>query len=151
VDSNNWKATASSNQFRLSELNPENATSLAPGASFDLGPLFNAGTQDLAFQFLQSGQQFATAGVVLYAALSSALPGDFDSDGDVDGRDFLRWQRGGSPNPLSAGDLALWQNNYGNGGLGALATATSVPEPSALLLSFAGLGAIFVLKRQPGR
>ena len=151
VDGNNWRATPSSNQFRLSELNPETATSLDPGASFDLGQLFNAGTQDLAFQFLQSGQQFATAGVVLYSALTSTLPGDFDNDGDVDGRDFLRWQRGGSPNPLSASDLALWQGNYGNGGLSALATSTAVPEPSALLLSCVGLGAIFVLKRQAGR
>ena len=25
------------------------------------------------------------------------LPGDFDFDGDVDGRDFLMWQRGESP------------------------------------------------------
>src|SRR5262245_39274161 len=41
------------------------------------------------------------------------LLGDFDGDGDVDGRDFLVWQRGGSPNPLSAGDLAQWQANYG--------------------------------------
>jgi len=26
-------------------------------------------------------------------------PGDFDEDGDVDGGDFLLWQRGGSPSP----------------------------------------------------
>jgi hypothetical protein len=48
------------------------------------------------------------------AALAS---GDFDGDGDVDGRDFLRWQRGNSPNPLSSGDLALWQEQYGTSGL----------------------------------
>lgn len=35
-------------------------------------------------------------------------------DGDVDGRDFLVWQRGESP--ASAGDLADWQANYGSGG-----------------------------------
>jgi hypothetical protein len=35
--------------------------------------------------------------------------GDYDGDGDVDGRDFLMWQR----NP-SVGDLADWQNNYGS-------------------------------------
>jgi hypothetical protein len=58
-------------------------------------------------------------------------PGDFDNDGDVDGRDFLVWQRGGSPNALSASDLADWQNNYGNGSLAAVG---SVPEPTALAL-----------------
>ena len=59
------------------------------------------------------------------------VPGDFDDDGDVDGRDFLVWQRGGSPTPLSAGDLATWQANYGTGGLSAVA---AVPEPSSILL-----------------
>ncbi len=41
--------------------------------------------------------------------------GDFDGDGDVDGRDFLFWQRGGSPMPFSGDDLALWQEEYGEG------------------------------------
>lgn len=58
-------------------------------------------------------------------------PGDFDEDGDVDGRDFLEWQRGNSPDPLSAGDLADWQGNYGFGTLGAV---TNVPEPNSLML-----------------
>jgi hypothetical protein len=61
--------------------------------------------------------------------------GDFDNDGDVDGRDFLVWQRGNSPNPLSAGDLALWQNSYGTGGLAAI---SGVPEPSSLALLVIG-------------
>jgi hypothetical protein len=51
-------------------------------------------------------------------------PGDFDLDGDVDGRDFLVWQR----NP-SVGDLGDWQANYG---AGALAASTAVPEPGVL-------------------
>jgi hypothetical protein len=59
-------------------------------------------------------------------------PGDFDNDGDVDGRDFLVWQRGNSPSPLSATDLAAWQANYGTGGLAGGFTA--IPEPSGILL-----------------
>ena len=35
-----------------------------------------------------------------------ALAGDFNNDGVVDGADFLAWQRGESPEPLSAADLA---------------------------------------------
>jgi hypothetical protein len=57
--------------------------------------------------------------------------GDFDGDGDVDGRDFLVWQRGESPSPLSATDLADWQTNYGTGGLAAI---SAVPEPTAMSL-----------------
>jgi T5SS/PEP-CTERM-associated repeat protein len=64
--------------------------------------------------------------------------GDFDGDGDVDGRDFLIWQRGGSPVPRSADDLADWQANYG---VGLLASANiAVPEPgSGGLVLFGGL------------
>jgi pimeloyl-ACP methyl ester carboxylesterase len=57
---------------------------------------------------------------------------DFDNDGDVDGRDFLVWQRGGSPGSFSAGDLSLWQSQYGNPALNA--DAVAVPEPGALVL-----------------
>jgi hypothetical protein len=68
------------------------------------------------------------------------VDGDFDYDGDVDGRDFLIWQRGDSPSgPLSASDLALWQANYGAANLtSALRLPPSaldvVPEPSGLVL-----------------
>jgi hypothetical protein len=66
------------------------------------------------------------------------LPGDFDSDGDVDGTDFLIWQRGGSAFPLSQSDLADWEANYGT--VVPLAGAlSSVPEPSAGLLMMMGL------------
>jgi hypothetical protein len=56
---------------------------------------------------------------------------DFDGDGKVTGRDFLVWQRGDSPNPLSSEDLQLWQNQYGTSPL----TATqAVPEPTTVLI-----------------
>lgn len=63
---------------------------------------------------------------------------DFNGDGVVDGRDFLAWQRGGSPNSLSAGDLQLWQDAYVSGGLAAV----SVPEPSAVALMLACVGTL---------
>jgi hypothetical protein len=68
--------------------------------------------------------------------------GDFDNDGDVDGRDFLLWQRGASPSPLSAADLTNWRANYGGGSFIATSTAAEfifagaspVPEPSPFIL-----------------
>src|SRR5690606_23764585 len=57
---------------------------------------------------------------------SATLPGDFDFDGDVDGHDFLAWQR--DPN---LGDLADWQANYGATGASA---SVAVPEPSTFIL-----------------
>jgi probable HAF family extracellular repeat protein len=38
---------------------------------------------------------------------------DFDLDNDVDGHDFLKWQLGESPDPLSDSDLALWKDDFG--------------------------------------
>lgn len=57
-------------------------------------------------------------------------PGDFDDDGDVDGRDFLLWQR--DPN---IGSLADWQANYGAPALAAITAASpAVPEPTTSVL-----------------
>ncbi|TWU30177.1 beta strand repeat-containing protein [Bythopirellula polymerisocia] len=72
---------------------------------------------------------FGADQIVLSNFLSS-LTGDFDNDSDVDGRDFLVWQRGGSPNGTSSGDLALWHGQYGSSTLSA--SATAVPEPGTL-------------------
>ncbi|TWU29952.1 beta strand repeat-containing protein [Bythopirellula polymerisocia] len=79
----------------------------------------------------------------------SPFTADFDQDGDVDGRDFFVWQRGGSPNGTSSGDLALWQSQYGSV-LPLVAAANVVPEPSSvLLLTFFTL--IPCMRRATGR
>lgn len=69
------------------------------------------------------------------------LPGDFDSDGDVDGLDFIEWQM----NDGTAAGLADWQNNYGTQSPQVAAAAT-VPEPSSMLLLT--LGTILFAKRK---
>jgi hypothetical protein len=74
----------------------------------------------------QDNIDFFEAGLTAYI---TTTPGDFDLDGDVDGRDFLKWQRGESFNSLSAGDLADWQAHYGTG---PLASSRAVPEPGGL-------------------
>ncbi len=73
------------------------------------------------------------------AVVDNVATGDFDGDGDVDGRDFLAWQRGESPNMLSSDDLELWQQGYNSP---PLATSVSVPEPTTteiLLMVVAGI------------
>lgn len=55
--------------------------------------------------------------------------GDFDSDGDVDGSDFLSWQRDFGT-PYTVDDLLNWQGNYGN--VDALLAAASVVSPQTL-------------------
>lgn len=78
---------------------------------------------------------------------SAAIAGDFDVDGDVDGADFLTWQRGfgitgtatvgqGDANGdmnVNGADLTIWRQNFG---LGASVSAIeAVPEPGAWLLA----------------
>lgn len=70
---------------------------------------------------------------------------DFDDDGDVDGRDFLVWQRGESPNALSPGDLALWQEQYGTAPVN---TQMMVPEPGTLGLIMACIVVAGSVRRQ---
>jgi hypothetical protein len=85
--------------------------------------------------------------------------GDFDFDGDVDGADFLVWQRSigsttylaadGNGNAIvDAADLALWSANYG-------ATlpppAAAVPEPAAAVLFLLGLLAKTQARGRAGR
>ncbi len=62
----------------------------------------------------------------------AGLLGDFDGDGDVDGSDFLQWQRDG----LSATDLIDWQTGFGTP---TLSEVTAVPEPSSLLIGIFAL------------
>lgn len=64
--------------------------------------------------------------------------GDFDNDGDIDGMDFLIWQRGDSPNPLSDGDLVDWQTYYGTAFplTGTVAVPESTPAIGFLLLAW---------------
>jgi hypothetical protein len=72
----------------------------------------------------------------------AGLPGDFDLDRDVDGGDFLAWQKGNSPMPRSETDLADWRTHYGV----ALAPAvTAVPEPRALTVLAAAAPAMLAL------
>ena len=67
-------------------------------------------------------------------------PGDFDGDGDIDGDDFLEWQRvDGTP----AG-LTEWQNNYPTVVLAAGVGA--VPEPTAAFLLCAGMTILVTMR-----
>ena len=103
--------------------------------TYDYTWTLDGGTGDL-FKF-NTGSTFI---------VGPSIPGDFDEDGDVDGADFLTWQRdlGDAPN------LAIWQGAYGTGALAAAASAAAVPEPTALLLSLLGIVAMAGSRRRCG-
>jgi hypothetical protein len=90
---------------------------------------------------------------------ATAVPGDFDSDGDVDGADFVAWQTNfpkASDATLSQGDadsdgdvdgadFVVWQTNFpfppGPG-------VTSVPEPQSLCVFVIGSAVVLLLRRR---
>ncbi len=69
----------------------------------------------------------------IFVSNSVALPtayGDFDADGDVDGADFLAWQR----NDGTSAGLNAWQNNFGSV-TSPISSATQIPEPTTLTMT----------------
>ncbi|MBA3482261.1 MAG: hypothetical protein H0T51_10640 [Pirellulales bacterium] len=92
--------------------------------------------------------------------VTAGLAGDFDVDGDVDGSDFLQWQRelgaagtyppadGSLSGSVDSADLAVWKSQFGEivELPAAAAIAGTVPEPSTLALATI-LTATFALRR----
>ncbi len=100
----------------------------AGNASGQTGREKNSETPELVFTVADTGQQNA----------------DFDADSDVDGSDFLTWQRGygtssgiGDANndQLTDGaDLVIWEQQFGSPQNNTAAASLAVPEPSTGML-----------------
>jgi prepilin-type N-terminal cleavage/methylation domain-containing protein len=146
---------------RLSEIKRAGATTLSPGAVFDLGVVFNpASTQDLTLNYLKAGQSNAAVGAVLYASFSNVLQGDFNQDGSVNGADLTRWKTsfGVNANADADGDgdsdgadFLTWQRNFGKTSAPAAPAASAIPEPASWALSGMALcGLAFGRRRRTG-
>jgi hypothetical protein len=134
--------------------------SLSTGVNETVGRLILGGsTQTLAGTYgstssaatYQFDEYFSGSGVINLVPVTEA-DGDFDADGDVDGADFLDWQRGfgttadallsdgdaDGDHDVDADDLAVWAGHFGDP-----AETAAVPEPgagAAFVLAAAGLG-----------
>jgi hypothetical protein len=160
---NTWlELSNSANQ--LGEVNQNGFTTLAPGASLDLGPLYLGGTQDLQFSFLLAGQEVGTAGKVYYVP---GVPGDYNNNGVVDAGDYVVWRKhagqtsptyslpndgGTSPGVVDLADYNYWRSRFGaasgsGSGSGSL-SGGGVPEPATWTLGLAVcFGAALVRRR----
>jgi hypothetical protein len=75
---------------------------------------------------------FSPNGIAVAPGTFTSPSGDFNNDGSVDGQDFIAWQQGESPTPMSATDLAAWKASYGSNS--PFAAGVAVPEPTSVLL-----------------
>ncbi len=94
--------------------------------------------------------------LIKFDAAVTAIPGDFDSDGDVDGADFLTWQAGfgtttgatlatgdsDADGDVDGADFLTWQANFGT----SAAVTTTIPEPASMLII--SLGSLAMLRRK---
>jgi hypothetical protein len=120
-----------------------------------LNPMFSGGSFALA---LGTGADLGDI-FLNFTASATPHPGDFDSDGDVDGADFVAWQTN-FPTAMGAtlaqgdadgdgdvdgADFVVWQTNFpftpGPG-------ASPVPEPTALALAAISTIGLFTLRRR---
>jgi hypothetical protein len=96
---------------------------------------------------------------VRVSTMANAVPGDFDSDGDVDGADFVVWQTN-FPGQVPLGDprdadgdgdvdgveFIVWQTNFPY-----TPSPAAVAEPSTIALAFLSVPVIFAALRRPRR
>jgi hypothetical protein len=117
-----------------------------PPSTVDQNAVLHLVEQDiyLDIQFTAWGVGSASGGSFAYHRAVITPSADFDRDGDVDGRDFLTWQRNYGlaevlqsegdadfDGVVTADDLAVWQDSYA----GPLTAITAVPEPAGALLA----------------
>jgi hypothetical protein len=104
--------------------------------------LVPTGTNDFQLSAMGFSASMAamTDGDILF--LVEGQPGDFDGDDDVDGADFLYWQR----NDGTADGLLEWENNYGATPLSTVQNA--VPEPGSIVLIALALGILIPAQRR---
>jgi hypothetical protein len=154
-----WDQADNASAFRLTEFKSIGATFLTGNETvLDLGAPVNIAGGPLELDHFTFEFKLSTGtimeGIVQFGEIPGAgLLGDYDEDADVDGADFLLWQRtlsatvsegsgadGNSNGVIDAEDLAIWETHFGETAAAAVLSshATSVPEPGSLSMAFFG-------------
>jgi hypothetical protein len=134
------------------------------GDTFDLFEVGGVFASTASFTFVNSPANFSyntsfSNGIFSLTVTSALVPGDFDSDGDVDGADFVAWQTnfpkatgatlaqgdGDGDGDVDGADFVVWQTNFpytpGPG-------AAPVPEPAGFILALAAVATMGCRRRR---
>jgi hypothetical protein len=163
---NGWEKAGAADDGAIGESYLEANSRLAAGGVLNLGAAYSLGDpQDMVFH---------------YAEATSSRRADFDVDGDVDGSDFLSWQRGlgsqgagvtvasGNANTdltVNEADLNVWRGEFGNTPIpteaGTLVrghvryvtafSVSAVPEPASVVLVGLGIASVACIGRRRNR
>ncbi|MBN1855010.1 MAG: discoidin domain-containing protein [Pirellulales bacterium] len=165
---NGWEESGGSGNTVLAEIYLLNSSIFSIGNTLSLGNAFNPSVfglgndGDLTFT-VRTPEGVFIDGLIEY--VTGGENADFNGDGDVDGADFLAWQRGfgitgtatladgdanGDAN-VNGADLAVWKSQFGTGGAAGVLAGAAVPEPGTMgllgLLLFGIAVGLFQRKR----
>ena len=86
------------------------------------------------------------------AAVTAAIPGDYDRNGMVNANDYLTWRShfgetvapfdladGNGDGSVNVADYVVWRDASSGGGAGLSTESESVPEPCGILLAILAL------------
>ncbi|QDS98816.1 dockerin type I domain-containing protein [Adhaeretor mobilis] len=162
-DGNAWSQLDADSSI-ISEGSFGTDSTVTGGGQLQLGAAFDTsvGVEDLVLEVHLAGDDATkfVLGNVNYVT-GTASDADFNTDGNVDGLDFLTWQRGFGNFAGTAGqsdgdadgdgfvngsDLTAWNSQYGSSPSQS-AAASAVPEPTtALMALLAAVGLVSVVR-----